>query len=136
MPQNEVAYLFQTALYWARTGYDLSGQPTVTALPKELAPWTRPRPSGVRWKWTKKETLDPKGNTITLDAVVTCQQDLLVGSHMWLGCLNDWNGTGSSFAHQDQQLYVIIKFDRTPDIKARQVYREASLMRFHNKGAD
>lgn len=111
---------------WPFTGYDSYGQPTVG----------QPVQIPVRWIFEKREAVDPKGNTITLDGTVIVARDIDIGSHMWLGELADWYGTGSGSNFPDELLYEVKTFQKTPDIKGRAIRRIVGIMRLHNVGAD
>lgn len=128
MPPIEEDDCPDTAVLWpAGLPYDTQGQPTIGA-PVELA-----YPNGVRWCPSTSQVLDPKGNLISLDATVVVLQDIPIGSHMWLGCLDDWAGSGGGV--QDDQLMVVKTFTRTPMFegdKGWDLYRRTvGLMRFH-----
>lgn len=125
MPLLETNDLKQTAVMWPFTGYDSFGQPTVGP----------PAQIPVRWITTKREAVDPKGNTITLDGTVIVAQKIAIGSHLWLGKLLDWYGTGSGSAMPDELLYEVKTFQVTPDIKGRAVRQIAGVMRLHSRGA-
>jgi hypothetical protein len=130
MPDQEVAYLDQTAIVFPRTGYGPDGQPTVGP-PYELTP-----PLGVRWLTKRTEVLDAKGNTIMLDGTAITAQPVLVGSWMWLGSLSAWYGTGSAYAALDQELMEVKYYNETPDLKNRASFHTIGLMRLHNRAPD
>lgn len=126
MPLLEIADCFQKIVLWSFTGYDTYGQPTVAA-PVQIVG---------RWIVQKSEAVDPKGNTIALDGTVIVTQDIAIGSHLWLGNLNDWYGTGSGLSQADELLYEVKTFQTTPDVKGRALRRVAGVMRLHQRGAD
>jgi hypothetical protein len=121
MPFQEVAFLEQTALLWAASGVDRYGQ--VTVLPPVEIP--------VRWLTKRREVLDAKGNTIALDAQAVVRQRIAVGSHLWLGNLVQWYGTGTGSSLADEELMEVKTYDETPDLKDRGVFRIVGLMRLH-----
>lgn len=126
MPLLEIADCFQEIVLWSFTGYDAYGQPTVAA-PVQIVG---------RWIVQKSESTDPRGNTITLDGTVIVTQDIAIGSHLWLGNLNDWYGTGSGLSRADELLHEVKTFQTTPDVKGRASRRVAGVMRLHQRGAD
>lgn len=121
MPPPETFCRHQKAVLWARTGTDDYGQPIVAA-PVEI---------DVRWDGpTRREVLDAQGNTIAIDAEVSCIQTIKVGSVMWLGKLTDWYGTGS--AGTEVGLMEVKLYREVPDIKGREIRRTVSLMRLND----
>lgn len=80
----------------------------------------------VRWEERKDEVLDANGNTIGRDALAVVNQDIVVGSIMWLGLLKNFTNTIGN-------LMQVIVFDKTPDIKGRKFCRTVSLIRFSDK---
>jgi hypothetical protein len=103
--------------------YDDQGQPALAA-PVELT-----YPNGVRWLPSNAQVMDPKGNLIRLDATAVVLQDITEGSLMWLGCLQDWYGTGSG--QTDNMRCVVTKFTKTRGIDNRFHRRTVQLMRYH-----
>jgi len=120
MPAQEAEYLFDKAVVWPFIGYTRDGQPKVGA-PYEV--W-------VRWLTKRRETKDKQGNTICLDGQAILEEDVLVDSVMRFGTLADWIQTGSDLP--DTELMVVVTFDSTPDVKERDNYRCAGLMRYKN----
>lgn len=126
MPDQEIAFLTQFAVLWPKAGYDAYGQPAVgdaVQIP-------------VRWNTERREVLQPNGNTIAFDASAVVRQKIAIGSHMWLGELVDWYGTGSgsgSVDTADDEVMVVKNYTETKDLKGRAVFREVMLMRLHNK---
>lgn len=117
MPAPETNARHQKAVLWPFTGVNNHGAPTVGD-PEQII---------VRWVHSKRETLDPQGNTIALDATVIVDEDIAIGSEMWLGELEDWYGTGT--APDDSEVMTVKTFNKTPDIKGRVFRRELGLMR-------
>jgi hypothetical protein len=121
MPAPETAYRLQTAVYWAATGRsDPYGRPTVSD-PVEIE---------VRWVTRRMEAADVFGNKVALDAQVVAAQELALHSRLWLGELADWYGTGSEGS--DDEVYEVVMFNATPDLKARVTRYEAGLARWQD----
>lgn len=132
MPAVEESYRRQKALLWAASGYDDYGRPKRDALSTEL---------DVRWLYVKGRVVDPEGNNIQTDAQVVVAQEIVVGSLMWLGSLVDLaaelpgTGTGTDLI-PTSNLYEVVKYEYTPDIKGREFRRMVHLRRFTDTIAD
>lgn len=132
MPALERRHLYQRAALWRATGgYDARGQPTIAATPTDVF---------CRWNDTRSDQLDPKGNTITVDATVIVNVDIPVDSWIWLAPLitspatEQWNASGSGL--DDGKLCAVKTVVKTPDIRARAFQRQIGVLRLHKKGAD
>jgi hypothetical protein len=123
MPVLERSDLKQRAVLWPKVGYDTFGQPAVGP-PQEIP---------VRWSWTHRESIDAQGNTISIDADVVTTFPLVIGSHLWLGTLNDWN-LGSGQTNYDMCECKTVP--DTPDIKGRVHRYTGQLMRLHDLPGD
>jgi hypothetical protein len=110
-------------------GFDAYGAP-VHGPPVELKPSTTP-PSGVRWLTNRRNVMLPNGDTVAIDADVTLTTDVNEGDLLWLGTLSEWLGQGSS--QVDTERVRVHKFEKTPDVKARFVYRSCMVIRFTTK---
>ena len=125
----------QKAVLWPALGYDKFGK-LVVDNPVSLDPANG---SGVRWNTVRKERLDPKGNTITIDAVVVVNRKIANGSCMFLGSISDWVGTGTgtgSGVGTEAEVMQVYEYHETPDIKGGDplaVRRTVDLMRFRGK---
>lgn len=117
MPAPETNARHQKAVIWPALGYDTDGRVKVGA-PEEIT---------VRWVTHRGEATDGLGHTISLDARVVVNQEVRVGSVMWLGCLADWVGTGSG--GDDSELHRVVRFNHTKDIKGRAIRRTCDLRR-------
>ena len=116
MPYQETTSRHQKAVLWAASGFDDNAD--VKVLDRvEIS---------VRWEEKDIETLDPAGNTIAAEAMVVVNQDIAVGSIMWLGELED-------VADPPVNLWTVIKFNKIPDIKGRAYRRTVMLMRHSNE---
>ena len=129
MPDQEIAYLLQTALLWPFAGYDGYGQHTVGPVQELLPPY-----HGVRWNDNRSEAMDPKGNTVSLDASVIVSKDIAIGSRMWRGTLEEWNGAGTGSVSSQGDLYEVKTTSRIPDLRNSAVFRQLGLMRYRRHG--
>lgn len=116
MPPLEKMDRHQTAVLWPSIGFDEYGQPDVGD-PIQII---------VRWNTRRMETVDAKGNTIALDALVIVDRQIAIGSDMWLGALADWYGTGS--AGNDDEVMQVKTYEETLDIKGRSARHIVGLM--------
>jgi len=126
VPAFERRDLYQRAVVWPFTGYDAHGQPTVGP-PQEIP---------VRWITRRREVMTSSGNIVALDAQAVVDQDIHIDSHMWLGTLGNWVGTGSAPANTEQELMIVKSFNKATDIKGRVTRRTVDLARFHQAGPD
>lgn len=116
MPPVETFERHDKAVLWAKTGVGRYGEPTLAA-PVELV---------VRWDDKKIEMADKQGDIVSYDALVVVTQDILIGSLMWHGGLDDLPGT----AYQPESDVMEVKvFDKCPDLKGRNYRRVVGLMR-------
>jgi hypothetical protein len=105
---------------WERVGNDAYGEPIVSS-PIELR---------VRWEDTDDEMRKPDSTLIRLAATVVVDRKVPIGSIMWKGDLDDWNGTGSSTDEID--LMQVEAYLETPDLKNRYLRRVLRLSRFRS----
>lgn len=121
MPPIEQSYRRQKAVAWYATGAsDAYGQPTVSAVGVEL---------DVRWNDKASEALDPRGNTVRVDATVVTAVDIPIGSRMWLGKLADFDAAAAN------RIMQVLTNNATPDLKARVYRRTVGLMRLRDGDA-
>ena len=116
MPSQETTSRHQKAVYWEANGFDDNGEPKVDAAVDLV----------VRWEQKRGEALNAQGNTIASDATVVVNRDIVVGSIMWLGILDD-------VASPPVDLWQVIDFSRIPDVKGRVDRRVVLLMRYSNE---
>lgn len=116
MPPVETFERRQKAQYWACSGRDGHGDPTVSAAITLT----------VRWEWGRQEGIDAQGNTIALDATVFLDREITIGSVMWRGTAAELAATPSP------TYYIVTDYKETPDLKNRNFRREVSLMRLGN----
>ena len=124
MPPQEESHRLQKAVLWAKAGTDDYGQHTVGD-PVEI---------DVRWNARRRETADPKGNPLVLDADAVVDRVIAVGSRMWLGELADWLGTGSGA--DDEEIMEVMTYSETPDVKNRFSTRTVGLAHFRGSMSD
>lgn len=120
MPPPEEAYLLQKAVLWKAIGTDDYGQVLVDD-PVEI---------DVRWITNRREAIDPKGNTVVLDATAVVNCVIPVGSQMALGRISRWPGTDRNV--DDNELMQVMTYREVPDLKNRTFRRTVGLMRFRN----
>lgn len=121
MPHLETLSRHQKALLWAANGRDINGEVKVDEKTE----------IDVRWERGTWESLDALGNRIAVTSRVVVDRDILVGSIMWEGSMDDYlsgeYGTGTG---QSVELDQVMGFEKTPDLKARSFYRVVSLVRY------
>lgn len=113
MPQQEIAFLRQKALYWPFAGYDTFGEPTYGA----------PCVIAVAWESKRSEQLDSKGNTIMVDSSAMTAVAIIPDSVMQLLDIN-CNPVGSP--------HDVKTANTKADIKGRAVARKIGMMRRMN----
>lgn len=116
MPPQETTARHQKAVLWEASGFDDNGEIKVNAA-VEL---------DVRWEEKQTESLGPTGNTIKSDATVVVDQDIVIGSIMWPGIIDD-------LATPPVDLWQVIDFSKIPDIKGRINRRGVLLIRYSNE---
>lgn len=102
----------QYAVLWAASGYDNDGEETVSA-GIEI---------DVRWVFGEVEGTDKRGTPDSLDATVVVDRVVETGSIMRLGRL-------SAVPSPPTDLYRVVNYNETPDLKARNYRREVTLRR-------
>jgi len=117
MPDIESAWRYQKAVLYMANGYDNYGNPKVDA----------GIDINVRWEDVTSETVDAKGNTVSIDAVVVVDREIAIGSILWKGRLEDIPGTTGV---PDGDLRQVIKYSEIPDTKAQYFRRLVYCMRF------
>lgn len=113
MPSLEVSSRHQKAVLWAASSHDDYGNPLVDAAAEITVRWVEKRTEGV----------GPNGEAIAIDATVVVDQEIAVGSIMWLGAKDDLPDTPTN-------LKQVVAYNQTPDIKGREFYRTVSLIRY------
>jgi hypothetical protein len=119
MPALETSDLNQWAVLWSAGDY-----------PDEFGNYVRNDPEEIRVRWEHgvRDLLDPKGNSIEINAIVFTRQEIPIGSNLWEGQLADFLGTGS--IGDDDNIMQVKLEKRTPDVKARNNRRAYGLVRY------
>jgi len=115
MPPLETLDRHQKAVLWAFDSVDAFNEPIVEQ-PVEI---------DVRWVEKRQESVDSQGTPIAIDATVTVDREIAVGSIMWKGTLDRVPATFTD-------LKVVAAYNETPDIKNRNVRREVKLTAWNN----
>lgn len=108
--------LFQDAIIWEKTKYDLNGEPDLTDIPKEIK---------CSLQIGKAEILNSQGNTITIDAIAIVDKEIPIGSTFWEGTIPQWEKADN----YRQDLFEVVSTKVVPDIKGRNKYIEHGLKR-------
>ncbi len=117
MPTQESGYRNQAAVYWQATGdYGAEGEVLVQSA-IEL---------DVRWEELTEETLVLNNNTVDVDARILVDRDIPNGSILWLGSLADLDDPPTD-------LRQVVAFTKTPDLKGREFYRQATVIRYRDE---
>lgn len=128
MPHPEVSGLLQTACYWAvvPNSFDSYGEHKRASTFVELP---------VRWTDSKDEIGDSQADPISYDATAVVKQDVGIGSVLWLGTQAELEaavgGSGNGIV-PTSDIFVVIGFKRSPDIKNRKRMRTVMLKRSSN----
>ncbi len=118
MPPPETFERNADVVVWPKVGDTIAGEPELDE-PVELE---------VRWERTKRDARRADGTIINLDASLVLDQEVAVGSIVWIGTLADWYGSGSAaMLSQRADLYRVETYEEVPDVKGREVRREAGL---------
>lgn len=79
----------------------------------------------VRWEESEQDALDAEGETIRVDALAVVDQDIAIGSLMWLGKRANWTvATG--------ELKEVVTFSKIPNLKGTRFRRTVGLIRYSN----
>jgi len=114
MPQIETDLLNQKAVLWAFSGYDASGEPTVSAAVEV----------NVRWNDGRSGGSDPLLQSINVDATAVVDREVAVGSVMWLGTLAAYNSEDPA-----PTIMQVVGYKATPDVKGRNYRRTVTLVK-------
>lgn len=117
MPRLQARRRHQKALLWAASATDVSdaGARKVSAAIE----------IDVRWEDVQTEITDSQGNVISVVAKVIVDQDVTIGSIMWLG-------THETVADPPVDLKKVVAFSNIPDVKGRSFRKKVMLARFSN----
>ena len=119
MPPIETMDFYDRALLWRADGFNENGEPIVEDTPTEIT---------CRWTTGRIWAVDTNGVDVSLDAKAAVLIDIPLGSRMWEGTLDSWNGTGSS--GNDTPIMVVRTFDKRKSLDNRFTRREVGLIRF------
>lgn len=112
MPRYLTKWRKQKAVLRESSGYDDNGEYKVGSATE----------IDVRWENKQVEALDPEGNTIAIDALVHVDEDIAIGSVMWLGELDDITD-GITWME-------VVTISKVPDLKGRKYRRVVGLKRY------
>jgi hypothetical protein len=108
----EMQFRTSKAVLWAASGVDRYGEVTV-ASPVEIM---------VRWNETKQDPNQAKDEVTSVPVEVVVDRDVAIGSVMRFGPLADLPSTPDN-------LFRVVNYSSTPDLKGRHYFRTASLVR-------
>ena len=106
----------QDAIYWARVGYDVNGQPTYDS------------PVGIecRWEDTAEEFIDAQGTRCVSRAVVYVDREVTIGGVLMLGDV-DSSGLEEEYPLENEGAVEIKQFSKMPNLKATEYLLTAHL---------
>lgn len=118
MPHQETAFRRDYVLYWERSTPDRHGQ-------SKVLPYIE-----VKVRWDDNLTLgrDSQGNPVAYDAQIVAAREFKPGSIVLHQTEDYYVGTGSEALHLE--LYEVVSYDKTPDIKNRAKAYVVKLKRF------
>ena len=131
-PLERIDTILDTAVFWHLKSVDGYAQPILGA-PVEIP---------CRWVDNQSLAMDPKGNTISVNATVIVDDDIeqfavagqpvwktIVQGILWRGGLYDLPGTAFL---PETGIMQIKTYNATPDVKHRHFRRSCGLMRFND----
>lgn len=77
----------------------------------------------VRWEEKQTDAMNAHGESIRIDATVVVDQDVEIGSLMWLGELADWTSSSGD-------IYEVVSFSKVPNLKQTRLRRVVGLVRY------
>ena len=125
MPRPETSHRKQKVVYWpatdtgAASDYDGYGERTMGTR-VEL---------DVRYTVGESGGGDAQGDPEGIDLSVVVNQDIVPGSVIWLGTLDDLPTDTTTLT----DLYVVKNFNKTPDVKAKRYTRSMGLARLSDE---
>jgi len=111
----ETSDLHQRAVLWRFDGYDNHGQLIVSSS-EEIC---------VRWVENNREVVSKDGTTIVSTVQAIVDEDIPLGSILWLGELVDLPDSSTD-------LMEVISKATVPDLTIRETFREVSLIRYQD----
>lgn len=120
MPPLETADLHQKVVLYEKSGApDRFGESKVKAAVEIDA----------RWELVQRTITGPNGNPLAIDSVAVVDQDIPLGSLLWLGKKADLPSPVTN-------LREVVAKEETPDLKNRFTYREVLLRRYRDSLPD
>lgn len=107
------------AVVWPIARHDGDGFPLVLS-PTDLR---------VRWEEKNIEMVDPNGERIQVDVILTSPQQIIIGSIMWEGTIATLPGSGVPTTN----IYEVVARDRGDELKGRVTRYEFGLKRYKDK---
>lgn len=107
--------LRQTCVYWAPVGYDAMGQ----------RKYAEPVQMACRWDDFAKELTDSSSATVTSESAIMVSMDVAVGGVLLLGTLAGVTNAADPMSNAGAR--DIVRFGKTPNLKATQFLRVAYL---------
>ena len=118
MPFHGVQGVVHSVVVWLRIGTDRTARPILSDTALELK---------CRWDSSTKTVLDTQGNSVSIDATISgFSIHIPIGSAVWKGTIDDIPGT-SEIPVLD--VMEVVTVTDTEDIRGRDTYREATLVR-------
>lgn len=121
MPPLETYDLHQDAIYWEKLGDNRFGEPRLDS-PVDLK---------VRWINARADLMGPEGNNISVDATVITNQDVVIGSIMRQGTIDDYTGTGTAL--DVDEVYTVAAFAKIPSLNNKYYYRSVGLVKYGSR---
>lgn len=117
MPFHGVAGLVHKAILWRHVGTDVNARATVSTVAEEL---------NCRWDDTRRTVPGNDGVPIAIDATVTVEIEIPVGSRMSKGSISDLPGTGQT---PNRDVFEVMTSEESSDWRGVDVYRQVTLAR-------
>jgi hypothetical protein len=127
MPPLETLDRHQTATLWPLTGLVDNFGERAHGTPREIE---------VRWVWARNSNRQAQSNAVAHDATVITEEELTVGSLLWLGTLDEWyssSGSVGTAVEGATGLMHVISSTKTTDLKHRFTRYESKLARNKNR---
>ncbi len=118
MPDLETMDRYDIVVYWACLGFGPDSEPILSPTPVELL---------VRWDDSVGETVDQHGRTVNFQASMVADQEVILGSNVMLGTLDDYLGTGTG--ETEEPVYAVINVNTTSSICGRFLRFESKMTR-------
>jgi hypothetical protein len=120
MPPLSLMGMNDDAVLWSASGFNKDGIPVVT-FPVNIR---------VRWDEGERETTDPKGNVIMIQAAAVVDRVIPIGSRMALGTVKYWQQVFSgSIAFPPGKIFRVVGQRSISDPMSREQFRTVMLQR-------